>query len=361
MKKLNMLAALTLAFTLNPAVAVTKAPIEAKWLVAHNAENEPVLDLLKDFATTIERKTKGKLRISIVPTPRSGFTDAHLKAYEDVARGDYQLSQISIRGLAQVAPNLQVLDLPFLFSSYSHSVKVFDGKIGANLKNSLLAQSKSKVRGIEFTYSGGFRKLFATDPVRNLESLRSMMVQFTDAAPNGELSSRTPAGRFFSDLGMKGCDFKKHRQCAKEGMVIERELNRFAVLRKMRPEMRQGINTVIDTDHSLFLTLMVANEAFLNSLPDPIRHTLVSELHKLARAERELSVKLEQENRARLAAEGVRFVQLPPRDQMLMELAGQKTQNHFKAYAETIQAIKGIKVKGTERLLGKVKDHTLAR
>lgn len=358
MKNLFLLAAVSLALNLQPAAAAPP-PIEAKWLVAHNAENEPILDLLHDFSATIEKKTDGRLRISVVTAPLSDSGDTHPKAFEEVAKGAYQLSQISIRGLAKAAPNLMVLDMPYLFTSYTHSAKVLDGPIGTALKNSLLSQSKNLVRGLDFTYSGGYRKLFSSSSVRSMEDLRRMSVRVTDLTPSGEMNNRTPFGAFFNELGIKACN-RQDSSCQKNGVIMERELNRFAVLRGMRPDMRRHLNVVVDTDHSLFLTLMVANEAFLNGLPDGIRHTLVTELHKLAKAERALSVQLEQENRRKLAKEGVEFISLPERERMLMEIAGQRTQSRFKdKMGETIQAIKGVKVKTTDRLFGKVKDHTL--
>lgn len=350
-------------FIFSPAVgfATASAP-PVKWMVAHNVENEPFLELVRQYAGRIEEKTKGHVRIQIEPAGKFG-DDTHYEAYKLVESGQAQFSQISIRGLGRTQPEILALDLPLLFSSYSQAVRFLDSPVAQKLKNEFLVSSKGKVRGLDFTFSGGYRKFLLKEPIQTLAALSEMKVRITDPTPPGPASQVQDSTKYFFDLlGLKSCSPSTHPDnCHTRRHSIERELNRIYVLRHTRAKVKErGMNVVLDSNHTLFLTMMVVNEKYLNSLSSENRQVVVSELHQLAIDERKLSVQLEQINREKLRKEGVQFVSLVPEDQKKMSEAARQTMDHFyPQFKAVIDAVRGIQIQPGEMVFGSLKDHSL--
>jgi TRAP-type transport system periplasmic protein len=61
------------------------------------------------------------------------------------------------------------LDLPFVFADHDHATRVFEGEVGEELLNKIT--ETSNVRGMAFTYSGGFRNIVSNKAAKSLKDL----------------------------------------------------------------------------------------------------------------------------------------------------------------------------------------------
>ena len=59
--------------------------------------------------------------------------------------------------------------MPFLFENHEHATRVLEGEVGEFLLDKITA--KGNVRGMAFTYSGGFRNVLSSVKVDSLKGL----------------------------------------------------------------------------------------------------------------------------------------------------------------------------------------------
>ena len=83
------------------------------------------------------------------------------------------------------------LSLPYLFKSHDHATRVFEGEVGKNLLTHL--DNNVQVKGLCFTYSGGYKMLASDTPVQCMEELKGLTYTKNENALWADL---------FSTLGM---------------------------------------------------------------------------------------------------------------------------------------------------------------
>jgi TRAP-type C4-dicarboxylate transport system substrate-binding protein len=85
-------------------------------------------------------------------------------------QGKIEMSQLYTTWLAEHFDNdMLALDMPFIFQDHDHATRVLEGEVGEYLLDKITANSN--VRGMAFTYSGGFRNLITNKKVDSLKSL----------------------------------------------------------------------------------------------------------------------------------------------------------------------------------------------
>jgi TRAP-type C4-dicarboxylate transport system substrate-binding protein len=174
--------------------------------------------------------------------------------------GKIEMSQMYTTWLAEkYEQDFLVFDLPFLFKDHEHATRVLEGEVGETLLNKLT--DKSNVRGLSFTYSGGFRQMIANKKVSTLEELAGTAVR----------SNRNPVAQAtISALGMKPvvAEVEDLRKVVVEGEAEGGETN----YPRMYPLRQNEVTkSVIDTGHSLFLTSMIIGDKFWDTLSPEVQ------------------------------------------------------------------------------------------
>jgi tripartite ATP-independent transporter DctP family solute receptor len=118
----------------------------------------------------VEAKLPGQFRFNIV---RNGALGGEKEVAEGVRLGSIQASQSTVSWLSGWVPELQILDLPFLFRDAGHVRKVVQGEVGTGLKEKLLAQNF--VVGGYINY--GARHLLTKEPVTRPEQLKGKRIR----------------------------------------------------------------------------------------------------------------------------------------------------------------------------------------
>jgi TRAP-type C4-dicarboxylate transport system substrate-binding protein len=146
-----------------------KEVVNIKWVIAH----DPLYLFIRAagyFQEAVNKKSdKYEVRVEIM-TPTDYATKynngAIALAGNDAARvdelsklmddGKIQMSQMVTTNLAAAYnKDMHVLDMPFLFRDHDHATEVLEGAPGKQLLAGLA--KNSPMRGLGFTYSGGFR------------------------------------------------------------------------------------------------------------------------------------------------------------------------------------------------------------
>jgi tripartite ATP-independent transporter DctP family solute receptor len=271
-----------------------------KWVLAH----EPI-GLFKEaasvFSEEVKLKTNGKISFEILTMSEyeSKYNASKKITYPNFLHklqdGSIEMSQTYTTDLGRLNNSLYVLDLPFLFRDHEHAKKVLEGKVGNNLLSSL---TSSNIRGLAFTYSGGYRVIPGTKKISRVEDFKGMKIR---------TSSSPIAQETFNILGAKAVPMglDEIENGIKTGKIDEAEST---YARYFTLGQNQVAKIVNETNHSLFLTSIIINEKFWNSLPENYKIIVREAAIKAARIERDHSVLAGVETKKQCKENGIEVV-----------------------------------------------------
>ncbi|MCB0420378.1 MAG: TRAP transporter substrate-binding protein [Bdellovibrionales bacterium] len=308
-----------------------KGKYEIKWLLAH----DPVslfVEAANFFAREVEKRTNGEINVSILTTQDINLKDHNLtqvynKKYKIISpdqviqmlmNGDVEMTQTYTTSLGKYENKLWILDLPYLFRDHNHATKVLDGKIGEQL---LAGLGKSNMKGLAFTYSGGFRILPTNGrEIRKMEDFKGLRVG-TSGSP--------VAKAVFEKLGGLGVSMPlvKGHEMTKKGLIEGIETTYPRLYSMHQNEVSKVMN---DTKHSLFLTSIVVNQTFYKGLPQHLQKVVKEVAKEAAVLERNISIEDGIKTKERCKKDGFKVVELPVSEQQRIKKAVAPLHKKFK-------------------------------
>lgn len=252
-----------------------KKEYRIKWILAH--EPIAVFEMAaKYFSEKVYKESNGQLIVEIIGKKDLPHNQIPLPsaAFRMLVKGDYQMSQTYTSFLGQHVKDMWALESPFLFRDHAHATRVLDGEIG----QSILAQMDShKVKGLAFTYSGGYRIVPSGKlDLNSSESFKNVKIRVSD----NPLTST-----FFRKLGAKPV-------VAFDEGVLEKGLDSFestyARLDNIKP---LNAAYILESNHSILLTALLINKEFFNSLPEKLQKIVIKVAKETAIFERDFAVK----------------------------------------------------------------------
>jgi len=168
--------------------------------------------------------------------------------FNSLKEGEFEISQtvVNIVG-AFLNRDYNAIDLPFLFRNHDHVTEVLDGPIGNEMGENL---AKTGVRGLAFTYSGGYRVIGAKKGITSLSDLSEMKL-FTQTSHSNALFDNVGA-KTIKKVDASPADVADLSEG--DSGAVETTYLRFV-----------GKN-VLKTQHSMFTTTILTGEKFFNSL-----------------------------------------------------------------------------------------------
>ena len=213
--------------------------------------------------------------------------------------GKIEMSQMYTTWLAEHYENdFLALDLPFLFTDHDHATRVLEGEVGETLLAKLT--DKSNVRGLSFTYSGGFRQMISNKEVSTL----------SDLVGTKQRSNRNPVAQAtFKALGLDAVpsEIEEIRDNMLAGMFEGAETNYPRIYPLGQNEVTK---TVLDTEHSLFLTTMIIGDRFWESLSADVQAVIKTAAIEAGREERAETIRDGEIAKQKLVAQGATIKQL---------------------------------------------------
>jgi len=243
--------------------------VKIRWVIAHEPLNL-FLRAAKDFEKRVnEQQSETKIEIEIMTLTEYSFkyNNGILITKHDLLdlmeQKKLEMSQMYTTWLAEkYEKDFLVFDLPYLFKDHDHATKVLEGQVGEELLAKLT--EKSNVRGLSYTYSGGFRQMISNKKVSGLSGLAGTL----------QRSNRNPiAQETLKSLGIIPyvCEVEDLREEVLKGNCEGGETN----YPRMYPLGQHEVTeTVIDTEHSLFLTSMIISDHFWNSLSPKLQEII---------------------------------------------------------------------------------------
>lgn len=276
-----------------------------RWVIAH----EPAYlfyRVAEDFKRLVNEH-KDLVNVDIEILTHTEYNDKYAPA-EAVNRhnlwkllqdGTVQITQMQTTSLArQFNREMHILDLPYLFDNHDQAQETLEGEVGQYLLNNF--DESSKLKGLAYTYSGGFRLMPFSGSVATLAEVAGQHVR-SGMSPIAQDTIRAfgfnPVPTEIEEVS----DVVKSKQAIGAEHVAQR----------LYPDQCEDwINTIIDTEHSLFLTSIVVNVDWWNSLDQQVRDVFMKCAVQAARNERELSIKDGYASIDKLVNSGVTVIKL---------------------------------------------------
>ena len=123
------------------------------------------------YAQLVKERTKGRVAIQVHHSRELGD---ERQVVEGLQLGTIHLTVTSTGPLGGFVPEMNVVDLPFLFRSPEHAYKVLDGEIGRDLLNRF---DRIGIKGLAF-WENGFRHITsAKKPIRGPGDLKGLKIR----------------------------------------------------------------------------------------------------------------------------------------------------------------------------------------
>lgn len=300
--------------------------ITLRWIIAH----QPVYlfqRVAEDFKNIVNSKSKD-VNIDIEILTAEEFNakykpdqaaDRH-NLWKFLQDNTVQIAQMQTTSLARQAnPQMHVLDMPYLFKDHDHAAAVLEGSLGEKLLNSF--DPNSKLKGLAYTYSGGFRLMPMSDSVTTLGEIAGQKVR----SGMSHIAQDTMRSFGFDPVPT---EIDGVSAVVESGEVVGAE----HVAQRLLPDQcDRWIKTIIDTQHSLFLTSIVVNVDWWNELDPGVQQILSDAALESARNERALSLKDGETSLKKMRDNGVTVINLDQEE--IAELRNQ-SQIVYKKYAD---------------------------
>lgn len=283
------------------------------WVLAH----EPYhlfINAAKSFSEEIAAETNGEYNINVINLIEwnkqakeraiiSGNDVTNhsidvMRIVEYVDNGTIDIATTYSNTLGRVDKDLFSLSMPFLFDSDEHAREALDGPVGQHLLSKLA--DTSNVRGLTFTYSGGFRIIPSKKAINRIEDFYKMNIGTSYnpvATETWNMLGANPVSMFIEDL----------EKNIAEGIVEggETTYTRFFVLGHDKQATHINAN-----EHSLFLTALIINKQLWQSLGEKVQGVFARAAVRAAQLERNESLADNELIRVRAAAKGIPTVRM---------------------------------------------------
>jgi TRAP-type C4-dicarboxylate transport system substrate-binding protein len=291
-----------------------------RWVIAHEPLNL-FLRAAQDFQNFLNTKqTAEKIEVEVMTLTEFSqrYNDGVMVTKHDLLdlmeAGKIEMSQMYTTWLAErYEQDMLALDLPFLFRDHDHATRVLEGEVGEYLLDKISA--KSNVRGLSFTYSGGFRQMISNKQVSTLAEL----------AGTKQRSNRNPiAQATYRAIGLDPypCEVEEIRDNMRDGNCEGGETNYPRIYPLGQNEVTR---TVLDTEHSLFLTTMIIGDRFWDALSPEVRAII-----------KEAAIMAGREERAETIRDGERAKEMLKQEGVEIHNLSQQEQAWFKAKTQTV-------------------------
>lgn len=306
--------------------AIMSQTTKIRWVIAH----EPLslfLRAAKDFQNYLNaNQTAEKIEVEIMTLSEYSqrYNDGVVVTKHDLLdlmeAGKIEMSQMYTTWLAEYYDqDMLVLDLPYLFNDHDHATRVLEGEVGEFLLDKI--SDKSNVRGLSFTYSGGFRNMISSKSVSTLEQLTGT-TQRSNRNPVAQATCRAIGVTPFP------CEIEDARKSIEDGLCEGGE----TVFSRIYPLGQNEVTeSVVNTEHSLFLTSMIIGDKFWDSLSPEVRAIIKDAAIEAGREERAETIRDGNAARQQLIADGVGIYDLSAQER---ETLRQRTQVVYTQFAD---------------------------
>jgi tripartite ATP-independent transporter DctP family solute receptor len=161
------------------ATAFLNAPVAAQQKVVLKAADVhplgyPTVEAVVSMGKKLEAATNGRLTIQMYPSMQLG---GEKEMIEQAQVGALQIARISLGPMGPLVPELNALQLPFVFRDVAHEQKVLDGAIGDEMLKKLSDHPTAGLIGLAWMDSGTRNVYNAKRPITKVEDLKGLKIR----------------------------------------------------------------------------------------------------------------------------------------------------------------------------------------
>lgn len=138
-------------------------------------EDYPTTKAAEYFAQLVEERTQGRICIRLYCNGELGDEN---QVFEQVQFGGIDMTRVSLVTLAEYHPEVEVLQLPFLYDDAEHMWRVLDGPIGGKF---LTGTRQAGVIGLSW-FDAGARSFYSRQRIDGLEDLQGLTIRVQESS-----------------------------------------------------------------------------------------------------------------------------------------------------------------------------------
>ncbi|HSB81821.1 MAG TPA: TRAP transporter substrate-binding protein [Candidatus Methylomirabilis sp.] len=294
---------------------------QTKLRFAHTIGTEDSQHLaVLEFAKKVAEKTNGAIQIDVFPAGQLGNDP---KILEGIKLGTIDMGMTGNPFFSAFAPEMNVLDLPYLFRDYDHVFKVVDGPIGAEV---LRAVEKNGMKGLG-TLEIGFRNLTnSRHPVKTPEDMKGLKIRTTPNPAHMQafrLLGANPVPMPFTEVYL----------ALKTGTVDGQE-NPITLIEAMKFYEAQKYLSL--THHAYTVSNVVMNLQKYQALKPEYQAALHEALHEAVVWQRKLDREIEGRALAKMKAAGLQVEEKPDIEAFRKIVADAVAEDYVKKFGRDI-------------------------
>jgi tripartite ATP-independent transporter DctP family solute receptor len=273
------------------------------------------------FSELVAERTNNAYKIEIFPNGALGDERTML---ESMQMGTLDMGIITSGPFVNFAPEMGVLDMPFLFSSNEDVYKVLDGEIGKELLGKL---ESAQLKGLAYA-ERGFRNLTnSVRPVEKAADISGLKVRVME----NEVYIST-----FESLGVNTVPMAwSEALTALQQATIQGQENPVNVIHSFKLWESQKYVTM--TRHAYAAALITMSLDKFNSLPEDVQKIFADSAQEAAEYERQWVADNEEKQMADLETNGMEIVKVP--DVASFKAAVSKVYDKYPQYKEYLTRI----------------------
>ncbi len=258
-----------------------------RWVLAHEPQ-DIFLRAAEKFADQVYQASNGKLAVEILSLGEysekynNGVTVFYPDLIKYMSEGKLEMTQMYTHALGRHSSWFRALDLPFLFTDDDHASRVLDGPIGQKILNTLHNKPGTKnVKGLSFTYSGGFTVISTNRAIRSIEDLQGLKVR----VPHSPVIQD-----YFEALGMEPVmlELTEIHSALVSNKIDAAEIT---YKRLYGANAQDHTDSILHSNHNMFLTSILVSQEFWSGLSEDLQQVIAQSALVSAQYEREDSIK----------------------------------------------------------------------
>lgn len=256
------------------------------------AAGHPKAQAALEFARLVEQESKGRIQIRVYTEGELGDEKA---AAEQVRLGGVDFSCVGMEVLQTAAPQLEILNIPYLFHDAQQMWELLDGETG---KEYLDLLTEEGIAALAF-YTGGTQHIYSRRQTRCLEDLKGLELLA------GERSFEKIAVLLESQPVYTPISEAAAMLAAGKADGGESDLNTY-----LRMGLYEQAPYLLLTGHTRKLEVLIASPYTMQQLSSEDRALLADCAYRSAIYERELWAQQEKQARKELKEKGVIFTKV---------------------------------------------------
>ena len=260
------------------------------------SESHPTMQAMKTFGDNVAKGSEGKIKVELYPNAQLG---GDRELCEGVQMGTIQMAIPSTSALAGFDKRIQVLDLPYLFTTREAAFEAVDGELGQKL-NEFLGKKGFYVVGY---LENGFRHVTnSKQPITKPEDLSGLKIRTMENPMHLA---------FFKELGANPTPMSwGELYTALQQGTVDAQENPYAMIDDGK--FYEVQKYVSETGHVFSYEILIANKKFMEKLPEDLRALVIDEAQKAIATQR-TAMKTEEANfKAKVIKGGLTANELTP-------------------------------------------------